>query len=65
MKMIRKGPSTSRPLVLDSKNYSYWKPHMISFLKTLDGRSWRAIVPGWEPLIVTIDGHPIPKSKVD
>ncbi|KAA0037315.1 gag-pol polyprotein [Cucumis melo var. makuwa] len=53
MEIIRKGPSISRPPVLDAKNYSYWKPRMISFLKTLDGRAWRAVVAGWElPMII-------------
>ncbi|KAA0041632.1 gag-pol polyprotein [Cucumis melo var. makuwa] len=36
MEIIREGPSPSYLLVLDGKNYSYWKPHMIFFIKTLD-----------------------------
>ncbi|TYK15997.1 gag-pol polyprotein [Cucumis melo var. makuwa] len=44
MEIIREGPSTSRPPVLDGKNYSYWKPRMIFFIKTLDGKAWRALV---------------------
>ena len=63
--IIREGPSTTRPPVLDGKNYSYWKPHMTLFLKTLDGMAWRAIVAGWEPPIITVDDQSIPKSELD
>ncbi|KAA0032065.1 gag-pol polyprotein [Cucumis melo var. makuwa] len=65
MEIIREGPSTSRPPVLDSKNYSYWKPCMIFFIKTLDGRAWRALVAGYEPLMITVDGVSVPKPEVD
>ncbi|KAA0025476.1 gag-pol polyprotein [Cucumis melo var. makuwa] len=65
MEIIRKGPSNSRPPVLDGKNYSYWKLCMILFLKTLDGRAWRAVVAGWKPPMITIDGHSNPKSEVN
>ncbi|TYJ98278.1 gag-pol polyprotein [Cucumis melo var. makuwa] len=65
MEIIREGPSTSRPSILDGKNYSYWKPHMISFLKTIDGRAWRAVVARWEPPMFTVDGNFVPKSEVD
>ncbi|KAA0037814.1 gag-pol polyprotein [Cucumis melo var. makuwa] len=44
MEIIREGPSASRPPVLDRKNYSYWKPRMIFFIKTLDGKAWKALV---------------------
>ena len=64
MEIIR-GPSISRPPVLDDKNYSYGKAHMISFLKTLDGRTCRVVVAGWDPPMITIDGHCVPKSEVD
>ncbi|KAA0032992.1 gag-pol polyprotein [Cucumis melo var. makuwa] len=55
MEIIKEGPSTSRPLVLDGKNYSSWKPRMIFFIKTLDGRAWRALVAGYEPSMTTVD----------
>ncbi|KAA0052277.1 gag-pol polyprotein [Cucumis melo var. makuwa] len=38
---------------------------MISFLKTLDGRAWRAVVAGWEPPMITVDCQFIFKSEVD
>ncbi|TYK07986.1 gag-pol polyprotein [Cucumis melo var. makuwa] len=63
--IIREGPLASRLPVLDGKKYSYWKPRMILFIKTLDGRAWRALVAGWDPPMITVDGVFIPKSDVD
>ncbi|TYK23179.1 gag-pol polyprotein [Cucumis melo var. makuwa] len=65
MEIIREGPAASRPLVLDGKNYSYWKPRMIFFIKTLDGKAWRALVSGYKPPMVTVDGASVPKPEVD
>ncbi|KAA0039138.1 gag-pol polyprotein [Cucumis melo var. makuwa] len=38
---------------------------MIFFIKTLDGKAWRALVAGYEPPMVTVDGVSVPKSEVD
>ncbi|KAA0034783.1 gag-proteinase polyprotein [Cucumis melo var. makuwa] len=38
---------------------------MISFIKILDGRAWRAFVAGYEPPMIILDGVSIPKSEVD
>ena len=38
---------------------------MIFFIKTLDGRAWRALVAGYEPSMITVDGLSIPKLEVD
>ncbi|KAA0066663.1 gag-pol polyprotein [Cucumis melo var. makuwa] len=65
MEIIREGPSTSRPSILDGKNYSYWKPQMIFFIKTLDGKAWRALVAGYDPPIITVNGVSVPKPEVD
>ncbi|KAA0067186.1 gag-pol polyprotein [Cucumis melo var. makuwa] len=65
MEIIREGPSASRPPVLDEKNYSYWKPRMIFFIKTLDGKAWTALVAGYESPMVTVDGVSVAKPKVD
>ncbi|KAA0066255.1 gag-pol polyprotein [Cucumis melo var. makuwa] len=65
MEIIREGPSASCPPVLDGKNYSYWKPRMIFFIKTLDGKAWRALVAGYDPPMITVNGVSIPKPKVD
>ncbi|TYK28731.1 gag-pol polyprotein [Cucumis melo var. makuwa] len=64
MEIIREGLSISCPPVLDGKNYSYQKPHMISFLKTLDGTAWRAVVARGEPSMIIVDGQSVPKSEV-
>ena len=65
MEIIKEGPSTTHPSVLDGKNYSYWKLHMISFLKSLDGRAWRAVVSRWKPSMITADGRFVPKPEID
>ncbi|KAA0061415.1 gag-pol polyprotein [Cucumis melo var. makuwa] len=65
MKIIREGPLASRPPILDGKNYSYWKPRMIFFIKTLDGKPWRALDAGYEPPMITVDGVSVPKPEVD
>ncbi|TYK03067.1 gag-pol polyprotein [Cucumis melo var. makuwa] len=65
MEIIREGPSASRPLVLDGKNYSYWKPWMIFFIKMLDGKACRALVAGYDPSMITLNGVSVPKPEVD
>ncbi|KAA0063201.1 gag-pol polyprotein [Cucumis melo var. makuwa] len=65
MKIIREGPSASRPPVLDGKNYSYWKPRMIFFIKTLDEKAWKVLVSGYEPPMVTVDSVLVPKPEFD
>ncbi|KAA0040705.1 retrovirus-related Pol polyprotein from transposon TNT 1-94 [Cucumis melo var. makuwa] len=45
---IREGNSTSRPPLLDGGNYGYWKSQTEAFLMSLDMRSWRAVISGWE-----------------
>ncbi|KAA0065486.1 gag-proteinase polyprotein [Cucumis melo var. makuwa] len=52
---IREGNSTTRPPLLDGGNYGYWKSRMIAFLMSLDMRSWKAIISGWE--------HPTKKDE--
>ncbi|KAA0037456.1 gag-pol polyprotein [Cucumis melo var. makuwa] len=63
MEIIWEGPSASLPLVLNGKHYSYWKPRMISFIKTLDGRAWRALVAGYKPLMITVDGVAVDRTE--
>ncbi|KAA0060361.1 gag-pol polyprotein, related [Cucumis melo var. makuwa] len=65
MEIIREGPSASRPPILDGKNYLYWKPRMIFFIKTLDGKAWRALVAGYDPPMITINGVSVLKPEVD
>ncbi|KAA0045252.1 gag-proteinase polyprotein [Cucumis melo var. makuwa] len=65
MEIIREGPSTSRSPVLDGKNYSCWKPQMIFFIKTLDGKAWRALVAGYDPSMIIVNGVSVLKPEVD
>ncbi|TYK14138.1 gag-pol polyprotein [Cucumis melo var. makuwa] len=64
MEIIREGSSASRPPILDGKNYSYWKPRMIFFIKTLDKKAWRALVAGYDPPMITVNGVLVPKPEV-
>ncbi|KAA0033169.1 gag-pol polyprotein [Cucumis melo var. makuwa] len=65
MEIIKEGPSASRPPILDGQNYSYWKPQMIFFIKTLDGKAWRALVTSYDSPMITVNGVSVPKPKVD
>ena len=53
MDAIKEGGSTTRPPILDGSNYSYWKARMIAFLKSIDNKTWKAVVNGWSPPQVT------------
>ncbi|TYK22567.1 Receptor-like protein 12 [Cucumis melo var. makuwa] len=54
---ICEGNSTSKPPLLDEENYGYWKSRIEAFLMSLDMRSWRVIISGWE--------HPTGKDETD
>lgn len=53
MELIKEDWSTTLPSVLDGINYSCWIARMISFLKSIDHKTWKAIVAGWSPPQVT------------
>jgi len=36
---------------LDGSNYDYWKSRMSAFLKSIDSRTWKAVLRGWEHLV--------------
>ena len=38
--------------MLDGSNYDYWKSRMSAFLKSIDSRTWKAALRGWEDLVV-------------
>ncbi|GAA0155187.1 hypothetical protein LIER_12969 [Lithospermum erythrorhizon] len=46
---IKEGGSITRPPVLDGTNYPYWKARMTAFLKSVDTKTWKAILTGWTP----------------
>ncbi|KAA0059847.1 gag-pol polyprotein [Cucumis melo var. makuwa] len=40
-------------------------PHMIFFIKILDGKAWRVVVGGYEPPMITVNGVSVPKPEID
>src|ERR1044072_3058372 len=45
----KEGGSINRPHVFDSTNYDYWKARMTTFLRSIDNKTWKAIIKGWTP----------------
>ncbi|KAK2369873.1 gag-protease polyprotein [Trifolium repens] len=50
--MDKDGTLVSKPPLLDGTNYDYWKSRMAAFLKSIDSRTWKAVLRGWEHLKV-------------
>src|ERR1044072_7469243 len=46
---VKEGGSVTRPPVLDGTNYDYRKARMTAFLRSIDNKTWKAIVTGWTP----------------
>jgi len=46
--MDKEGGFVNRPPLLDGSNYDYWKSRMIAFLKSIDSKTWKAVLRGWE-----------------
>ena len=44
MNMEKEGGPVNRPPILDGTNYEYWKARMVAFLKSLDSRTWKAVI---------------------
>ena len=62
--MERVGGPVNRPPILDGTNYDYWKARMVTFLKSMDNRTWKAVIKGWEhPKLLDIDGKPTDELK--
>jgi len=48
----------NRPPLLDGSNYDYWKSRMSAFLKSIDSRTWKEVLKGWEhPVALDEDGN--------
>src|ERR1044072_9139092 len=45
----KEGRSINRPPVLDGTSYDYWKARTTAFFKSIDYKTWKAIVKGWTP----------------
>ena len=50
MDLMKEGVATSHPPLLDDTKYGYWKARMHAFIKSIDEKSWRALLLGWSPL---------------
>ena len=65
MDIIYEGRFTTRPLVLHGSNYAYWKAIMIAFLKSIDSKTWKAVVIGWKhPKTIDVDGKVLAKLEL-
>lgn len=64
MNMEKEGGPVNRPPILDGTNYEYWKARMVAFLKSLDSRTWKAVIKGWEhPKMLDTEGKPTNELK--
>ncbi|MCH94417.1 gag-protease polyprotein, partial [Trifolium medium] len=58
------GTVSKPPLLTGPDNYDYWKSRMTAFLKSIDSRTWKAIVTGWEtPFVLDKDGNKTAEVK--
>jgi len=56
--MEKEGGFVNRPPLLDETNYDYWKSQTSAYLKSIDNKTWKAILKGWEhPFVLDKDGH--------
>jgi len=52
------------PPLLDGSNYDYWKLRMSAFLKSIDCKTWKAVLRSWEhPVVLDKDGNKTAVSK--
>jgi len=56
--MEKEGGFVNRPPLLDGANYDYWKSRMSAYLKSIDSKTWKVVLKGWEhPVVLDNDGH--------
>ncbi|CAM8937130.1 unnamed protein product [Rhodiola kirilowii] len=61
---LKEGQSTNQPLLLEGRNYGYWKSKMKAFLKSLDKKAWRAVLVGWtHPMMANTEGAMVIKPE--
>jgi hypothetical protein len=54
----KEGGFVNRPPLLDGSNYDYWKSRMSAFLKSIDSKTRKAVLRGWEhPVQLDADGN--------
>jgi len=51
--MEKEGGFVNRPPLLDGTNYDYWKSRMSAYLKSINSKTWKAVLRGW----AAPDGH--------
>ncbi|CAJ2671533.1 unnamed protein product [Trifolium pratense] len=63
----KEGGLVSRPpLLVGVSNHDYWKSRMIAFLKSMDSKTWKAVLKGWDPpVVIDKDGKPTLKLKAE
>lgn len=55
----------NRPPIFYGTNYDYWKAKMVSFLKSMDNKTWKIVVKCWKhPMNISQDGASNLKPKV-
>jgi len=56
--MEKEGGLVNRPPLLDGTNYDYRKSRMSAYLKSIDSKTWKVVLKGWEhPVVLDKDGH--------
>jgi len=56
--MDKEGEAVYIPPLLDGSNYDYWKSCMSAFLKSIDIKTWKTVLKGWEhPMALDKDGN--------
>lgn len=66
METIKDGRSINKPPVSDGTNYDYWKDMMVSFLKSMDKKTWKVVIKGWKHhVIISQDGTTSLKPEAD
>ncbi|MCH81386.1 gag-protease polyprotein, partial [Trifolium medium] len=64
--MEKEGGYVNRPPLLDGDNYDYWKSRMVAFLKSVDSRTWKAVLKGWShPMVTDKEGKSTLKLKAE
>jgi len=54
----KEGGFVNIPPLLDGSSYDYCKSRMRAFLKSIDSRTWKAVLRGWEhPVVLDKDGN--------
>jgi len=62
--MDKEGGFVNKPPLLDGSNYDYWKSRMSALLKSIDIKTWKSVLKGWEhPVALDKDGNKIAALK--